>query len=110
MKKIKDYLSRFFNNVESVNTQPTQTESVNGKAFEYRTYRLSSVFNVMPGDTLHATIRDVDRTTGKLKEETVQEIVEQTSTVDTVAVFRAKEAFGMTNVIGAAFGKSKTTR
>jgi hypothetical protein len=89
---ISKYMKRFFNRKEVV------PENYEERAFEYRTYRLAREYHCMPTDTVHVTIEG----------EHFSETIDQTMVVDTVAIFRTKEAFGMTDVVGAAFGKSKT--
>ncbi len=74
----------------------------NGEAFSYKTHTLAHKRHLCPGDQLHATIHDEHGT------ETVVSEITDTVEVDTVAMFRFKDALGMEHGIGAAFGKAKS--
>ncbi len=97
-------MKRFFKTVEATNCEPRQEEMIDGQAFSYRHYALDQPKVLSSGDTITATMHD------DLGNESFQvsEVCNMSGVVDTVAIFRAKEAFGMTQVIGAAFGKKKT--
>lgn len=101
--RIKTYLKRFFKTVEVTDCEPRQEEMIDGQAFSYRHYALNQPKTLSSGDTITATMHD------DLGNESFQvsEACNMSGVVDTVAIFRAKEALGMTNVIGAAFGKKK---
>jgi hypothetical protein len=99
--QIQAFLSRFFKTVEATNCSPHPEEMIENQAFIYKTYPLTQTMNCVPGNTLTCTVRDKDF------EQTVHEEIGKTCVIDTIAIFRAKEAFGMTDVIGGAFGKRR---
>lgn len=106
MSKITNYIKRLWATTESIDCSATKEEMVDGKAFTYKQFRLDRSYSLMASDTMSATITDVGRD-GKFEQFTVKEDIGKNITVDTVAIFRSKEAFGMTDCIGAAFGKGK---
>jgi hypothetical protein len=95
--KIVDYMQRFFDRKEVV---PEKYEEPH--AFDYKTYPAHRSYHACPGDVLNATICDEVGEAFTVKEE-----IKQAMIVDGVAIFRTQDAFGMENVIGAAFGKIK---
>jgi hypothetical protein len=94
---IKEYLDRFLNRKEHV------PEVYEERAFDYTVYKTPRPYSVAKGDLLRAQIVP---DSGE-PPFTVEEEVDRDMVVDSVAIFRTKEAFGMTDVVGAAFGKSK---
>lgn len=98
-----NYLKRFFRRSEAADCSPRPEETIGGKAFTYKKYTTPHKFNARAGDALRATITD----DAAGEQFSVQEEVAQSSTITAVAIFRAKEAFGMTDVIGAAFGDDR---
>ena len=103
---LKSYFKKFFFNCSSVDCSPKTEEMVNGKAFQYKRYPLHSPVFVSKTDTIRATFHDMTRGCGKAEEFVVEESCGISGEIDSVVIFRAIEAFGMTNVIGAAFGKN----
>lgn len=103
MNKILAYIKNFMGSVESTDCESKSTEYIDGKAFEYKTYPISNgAMYCLPGDTITGTITD-----SKYGKFSVSEEIGKSMVIDTVGIFRCKEAFGMTDCIGAAFGKSK---
>lgn len=99
MNKIIDYIKNLWETTEKINRFPLQEEMIDVKAFTYRQYDLRYPIFSNPGDTINASLES----TG----ESFTETVGFTSVIDCISIFRSKEAFGMTNVVGAAFGSRK---
>lgn len=106
MSPFRRWYERFVRTVESQDCEPRQEEMIEGKAFTYKIYDFSRPHIVMPTDTFQATVREEFHGVTVYEEKFTQEIGEH-MTIDAVAVFRCKDAFGMTNAIGAAFGRRK---
>jgi len=104
---ILDYIKRLFRNSQSVDCSPRSEEQIDGKAFTYKKAPLERDHKVDCDFTMIATI--ITTTDGVITdEETVtSEPFTKPGIINCVAIFRAKEAFGMTEVVGAAFGRDK---
>lgn len=99
---IKTFIRNFFKKVEETDTFIRQEEMIDGKAFKYQTYKFrNGSVRVNAHDTITATIDTNDENFS------VTEKIGKEIELDTVVIFRAKEAFGMTECVGACFGKSK---
>lgn len=103
MSKISEALKKFFSRVEAVDCSARQEETIDGKAFTYKLYPFSGgSIHAHRSDRITATIKCSSGEVFKVSEEIGKSMI-----VDTVAIFRCKEAFGMTECIGAAFGEAK---
>lgn len=106
LNKIAAFLDRFFGTVHATNCEPDPAEYINGQAFTYKTHKLTlGPVYVVPTNTITATLHRGD---GGVESYTEQ--INQSGVIDAVSIFRSKEAFGMTEVVGAAFGKLKETK
>jgi hypothetical protein len=106
MSNITGYIRRLFQKTERIDCSATKEEMIDGKAFTYKQYSLNKTMNLIAADTINASIVDV-QSNGNVDRFKVSEYVGKNMTVDTVTIFRSKEAFGMTDCIGAVFGKAK---
>lgn len=101
MSKFSKWFSRFTRNVESVDCSPRPEEQIiDGRAFVYSTHDLKRPVTLAPYDRLTCTVNS-----DLFGSESISEVAAVETYVDAVAIFRAKDAFGMTGVIGGAFGK-----
>jgi hypothetical protein len=104
MSKITDYFKNFCSRVESTDCSATQEETINGRAFTYNKFKFTNgKILTTKGMTITGEVRDC---TGKTIERH-SEVINEKCTIDTIAIFKCKEAFGMKEVIGVAFGESK---
>lgn len=102
MSKIKDYLLGFFKRVEETDCSAVYEETVDGNAFTYNIYKFSSEFHMKESDTITATVTAAD---GQMLK--VSEPIGKSMVIDAVSIFRCKEAFGLTECVGAVFGKTE---
>jgi hypothetical protein len=101
MSKFNAWWKRFVRRTESVDCAPRTEEMINGRAFSYRLYPLERPVFLNPTDTLTATVTD------EHGEQQFSENAALACEIDTVAMFRFKDALGMVEGIGGAFGKRK---
>lgn len=74
---MRAFLRRFFRAVESVPCGPREEETIDGQAFEYKTYPLAQAQRVMPTDNITATVIHADG-----RETVVTENIKMTGTID----------------------------
>jgi hypothetical protein len=97
------FKTRFFKTVEATDCSLRPEETMNGQAFEYNLYKFTGPLQARENDTITATL-SVAALPDNFR---VSERIGKPMIIDAIAIFRTKEAFGMTECIGAAFGKAK---
>lgn len=104
MNMFEKFKTRFFKTVEETDCSLKPEETIDGQAFEYHLYRFKGgPVQADENTTITATLFVANLPT----DFTVSEKIVKPMIIDAVSIFRTKEAFGMTECIGACFGKAK---